>query len=39
MIVYAGFSAEAVIASGTLPGRDRVSDPSETSAGYDSAVV
>ncbi|WP_321963527.1 Type 1 glutamine amidotransferase-like domain-containing protein [Paraburkholderia sp. J7] len=38
-IVYAGFSAAAVIASSTLRALVRVSDPAEIPPGYDSAVV
>jgi dipeptidase E len=38
-IVYAGFSAAAVIASTTLRALDRVSDPCEIPPGYDLEVV
>ncbi|AOZ02650.1 serine peptidase [Cupriavidus sp. USMAHM13] len=38
-LVYAGFSAAAVIASSTLRALDRVSDPAEVPPGYDPAVV
>ena len=38
-IVYSGFSAAVVIASGTLRELERVSDPSEIPPGYDPAVV
>jgi len=38
-IVYAGFSAAAVIASSTLRALERVSDPTEVPPGYDLAVV
>lgn len=38
-LVYAGFSAAAVIASSTLRALDHVSDPAEVPPGYDPAVV
>jgi dipeptidase E len=38
-IVYAGFSAAAVIASSTLRALDRVSDPVEVPRGYEPAMV